>query len=133
MLVQPCVRHWYCGSDISAVFHDSPSSMPAALNGKPTKSPTAGFSVLSCERIADHSPEKSVCASARGAQVSTSAADRTTGSRLFRNMTLLGDLQPKEGICPDADASSLQVGGRRRPAAARYGSSSRARPSPRGP
>jgi hypothetical protein len=35
-------------------------------------------------------------------------------------MTLLADLQPKEGICLDADASSLEEGRATAGAAARY-------------
>src|SRR5256885_15447174 len=71
MYAHPCGRHWYSGKDNSEASHDSARASPAGFKGRPTKSPTHGFSVLSCERTTDHSPEKSVCAKAIPADSST--------------------------------------------------------------
>src|SRR5262245_49808269 len=60
MYAHPCGRHWYSGSDRSDASHVSALAKPSALSGKPKKSPTHGFSVLSCDRTTVHSPEQSV-------------------------------------------------------------------------
>src|SRR4051812_4295309 len=60
MYAHPCGRHWYSGSDRSDASQVSARARPSALSGSPKKSPTHGFSVLSCERTTVHSPEKSV-------------------------------------------------------------------------
>ena len=64
---------------------------PSGFSGRPTQSPTHGFSVLSIERTGVHSPEKSTCARAGAAHSVTPAtrSPRFVRCRRHRCMTLL--------------------------------------------
>src|SRR5688572_24071704 len=82
--------------------HPSARARPSALSGRPTQSPTQGFSVLSMERTTVHSPEKSVCAEAIPHGSTSSAATRARLIVIFINSTFACRnkiLEAQAGIC----------------------------------